>query len=108
MKRGTIRRRAERAIASAEWIDRAGSDAIAVGMVYTLSDAVDGLRMANLEGRLSPEAAGKAAFTAQVLLRYLAEMGLTPASRGAFIDTDAPSSDLVATLTAIAGGHAGR
>lgn len=108
MKRGTIRRRAERAIAGAEWIERAGSDAIAVGMVYTLADAVDGLRMANLEGRLSPEAAGKAAFTAQVLLRYLSEMGLTPASRGAFTADHEPGTDLVATLTAIAGGASTR
>lgn len=101
-----MRRRTEQAMRAAEWIDRAGTDAVAVGMVYELADAVDGLRAGTLDGAMPPDTAGKAAFTAQVLLRYLSAMGLTPESRGAFTEDD-DATDLVATLTAIAGGKDG-
>lgn len=102
MTRGRMRRRVERAVRSADWIDRDGSDAIAVGAIYDLADQLDGLRRDTLDGQTSPESAGKAAFVAQVLLRYLSEMGLTAKSKPAPTEE---TGGLMATLTAIAGGQ---
>ena len=109
-RQGTIRRRAVRAVNAADWIDRDGTDAVAVGLVYALADQVDLATRPPSDDALFDdtkvrEAAGKVAFVAQVLLKSLDALGLTPTARTRFVDDDADSgADLVADLRAIMTG----
>ena len=110
MKRGTIRRRAETAVAAADWVDRNGSDAFAVGILYALADEVDALRRpepdedALFDAGKRQAAAGKVAFAAQVALKYAEGLGLTAVARAQFVDDAPEGDDLVADLRAIMGG----
>ena len=84
--RGRLRRRAEAAIrAQGPKIDAQGRDSLSVGLLYTLSEALDALSepfSGQLDGLQSAEAlaerAGKLAYVAQTALRVLAELEMTP------------------------------